>query len=165
MRLQVVGEILPRAVQEADGDPELVHQFRVSTRCADAALRIFGPCLRRKVFKSVAKGCGGGHGWPGRRDWDVFLIGLAERRATQPDKEQPGLTFLFGYGHGQRTAAQVELEAAGLEEHAGYDAFLHETVAAVGPPADLPHNAVLADLGRPLLLELVASWSGRRPAT
>ena len=68
----------------------------------------------------------------------MFLIGLAERRATQPEKEQPGLTFLFGYGHGRRRAAQVELEAAGLEEHAGYDAFLHETVAAVGPPADLP---------------------------
>ena len=155
VRLQVVGETLPRAVQEADGDPELVHQLRVSTRRADAALRIFGPCLRRKVFKAARKRLRRLRRAAGAaRDWDVFLIGLVERRATQPEKEQAGLTFLFGYGHGQRTAAQAELEAAGLEEHAGYDAFLHETVAAVGPPADLPHDAVLADLGRPLLLAL-----------
>ena len=88
------------------------------------------------------------------RDWDVFLIALAERRATQPEKEQPGLTFLFGYAHGQRTAAQAELTAAGEEERPGYDAFVQDTVAAAEPPADLPANAVLLDLGRPLLLGL-----------
>ncbi len=155
VRLQVVGEALPKAVQEADGDPELVHQLRVATRRADAALRIFGPCLRRKVCKSarrrlrrVRKAAGEA------RDWDVFLIALAERRATQPEKEQAGLNFLFGYAYGQRTAAQAELEAAGTEEHADYDAFLADTAAAVEPPADLPADAVLLHLARPLLLGL-----------
>ena len=156
VRLQVVGEILPKAVQEADADPEHVHQLRVATRRADAALRIFAPCLRRKVHKSarrrvrrVRKAAGAA------RDWDVFLIALAERRATQPEKEQAGLTFLFGYAYGQRTAAQTELEAAGTEEHAGYDAFLAETTAAVEPPTDdLPPDAVLLHLARPLLLDL-----------
>ena len=50
-RLGTVGQVLPRAVQEADRDPEYVHQLRVATRRADAALRIFAHCLPRKVYK------------------------------------------------------------------------------------------------------------------
>ena len=156
VRLKTVGDALPKAVQESDDDPEHVHQLRVATRRADAAVRIFGPCLPRKVYKDartrlrrVRRAAGAA------RDWDVFLIDLAERRAARPEKEHLGLTFLFGHAHGERTAAQVELTAVGDEEHADFDAFRHETAAAVRSAAELPADATLVDLARPLLLGLM----------
>ena len=88
-------------MQEADRDPEYVHQLRVATRRADAALRIFAPCLPGKVHKKarhrlrrLRQAAGAAH------DWDVFLLGITERRAKQPEKDQHGLNFLFGYAFG-----------------------------------------------------------------
>ena len=49
-RLQVVRNYLPKALHDADHDPEYVHQLRVGTRRADAALNIFSPCLSDRVF-------------------------------------------------------------------------------------------------------------------
>ncbi len=159
------GRALPQAVQEADGDPEHVHQLRVATRRADAALRIFAPCLPQKVYKAARKRLRRLRRAAGAaRDWDVFLIGLAERRATQPEKEQPGLTFLFGYGYGRRTAAQADLEAAGTEEHSGYDAFQDETPPAVGRPPDLPARRPGGPGPAAADRAGCASWNGRRPA-
>ena len=86
----------------------------------------------------------------------MFLIALAERRPNQPEKEQAGLNFLFGYAFGQRTAAQAELEAVGTQEHADFDAFRHDTTAAVHAAADLPAGANLVDLARPLLTRAAA---------
>jgi CHAD domain-containing protein len=150
--LRMVAEYLPRAVQEADRDPENVHQLRVATRRADAALRIFAPCLPGKVLKKargrlrrLRRAAGAA------RDWDVFLIGLTERRVKQAEKEQSGLNFLFGYAFGLRTAAQADLETAGAEEHQSFDAFLEATVAAVRPAPDLPDDAALFRLAQPLL--------------
>jgi CHAD domain-containing protein len=152
VRLRAVGEVLPRAALEADRDPEYVHQLRVATRRADAALRIFAPCLPGKVHKKarsrlrrLRRAAGAA------RDWDVFLLGITERRVKQPEKDQHGLNFLFGYAYGLRSAAQADLEAAGSEEHQSFDAFLEATTAAVRPTHDLPHDAVLLGLARPLL--------------
>src|SRR5690349_7794695 len=74
VRLEVVGHYLPRAVQEPDRDPEFVHQLRVGTRRADAALRIFRPCLPRKVYKKARRRLRELRRAAGAvRDWDVFL--------------------------------------------------------------------------------------------
>src|SRR5438445_799947 len=74
VRLRAVGEVLPRAVQEADCDPEYVHQLRVATRRADAALRIFSACLPRKTYKAARRRLRGLRQAAGAaRDWDVFL--------------------------------------------------------------------------------------------
>ena len=155
VRLRVVGEVLPRAALESDGDTEHVHQLRVATRRADAALRIFSSCLRRKACKHARSRLRRLRQAAGAaRDWDVFLLALAERRATQPVKEQAGLDHLFGYAYGWRTAAQAELEAAGAEERPGYDAFVEETVAAVETPPEQPAGAPLLHLARPMLAEL-----------
>src|SRR5262245_58375048 len=53
VRLEVVRGPLPRAVHQADKDPEHVHQLRVGTRRADAALRIFRSCLPGKVYREA----------------------------------------------------------------------------------------------------------------
>jgi CHAD domain-containing protein len=153
VRLELVNHALPRAVHDADRDPEHVHQLRVGSRRADAALRIFSPCLPKKAYKDARKQLRRLRRAAGAaRDWDVFLLDLGEWRAARPDREQPGLDFLIGYAHGLRAAAQVGLEAAAKEERPRLDALVKETTGAVRPPHDeLPRDAVLVDLARPLL--------------
>jgi CHAD domain-containing protein len=156
VRLGVVQQWLPKAVHEADRDPENVHQLRVATRRADAAVRIFRPCLPRKAFKAarshlrrLRRAAGAA------RDWDVFRLDLAAQREGRAEKDQPGYDFLLGYAHGQRAAAQAGLEAAAAEERPLLDALLTDTPDAVRPPADLPPKATLAGLARPLLAALL----------
>src|SRR5690348_13755555 len=79
-RLEVVKDYLPRAALEADKDIEYVHQLRVGTRRADAALRIFADCLPKKSYrrgrrrlKRIRRAAAAA------RDWDVFLAELLER--------------------------------------------------------------------------------------
>src|SRR5579872_6321168 len=135
VRLRVVGEALPRAVHEADRDPEHVHQLRVATRRADAALRIFGCCLPQKAYKRARKRLRRIRRAAGAaRDWDVFLIALRERAAGPPAKEQAGLDLLTGYALGQRAAAQAHLEEVGQEEWPRFNGFVAEVLGAVRPP-------------------------------
>jgi CHAD domain-containing protein len=156
VRLELVHDGLPRAVHESDRDPEHVHQLRVGARRADAALRIFSPCLPKKEHRKARKHLRRLRRAAGAaRDWDVFLIALAERRKTQPEREQPGLDFLTGYAHGRRAAAQGELESAADEERPRLDELVKDTTEAVRPPHDLPGHAVLTDLARPLLTGLM----------
>jgi CHAD domain-containing protein len=155
VRLRVVGEALPRAVHEADRDPEHVHQLRVATRRAGAALRIFADCLPRKAYRGARKHlrrirrAGGA-----ARDWDVFLIALRERAADQPAKEQAGLDLLTGYALGQRAAAQTQLETVGQEEGPRFGGFLAATLEAVQPPG-AEGAATLLGHARPLLSGLL----------
>src|SRR5262245_4833143 len=73
LRLGAVYQRLPAAVFHANADVENVHQLRVSTRRAAAALRIFADCLparlhekTRKTLKALRRSAGEA------RDWDVF---------------------------------------------------------------------------------------------
>lgn len=113
-RLAVVNEMIPRVLQEAQSDPEHVHQLRVSTRRADAALRIFENLIHRKVFQKARKTLRKLRRAAGdARDWDVFLTALKERRASRPAEEHPGLDFLAGHALHQRQLAQPGLENVG----------------------------------------------------
>src|SRR4051794_33720985 len=77
VRLQVVKDHLPRATLEADRDIEYVHQLRVGTRRADAALRIFKACLPKKVHRKARRRLRKLRRAAGAaRDWDVFLADL-----------------------------------------------------------------------------------------
>ena len=156
VRLRSVAQALPLAVQESDRDPEYVHQLRVATRRADAAVRLFESCLPGKVQKRARKRLKRlRHAAGAARDWDVFLLALAERRPTRPEKEQAAMNFLFGYAFGQRTVAQAELETVGNEEHSTFDAFRETTASAVRPADDLPKDAKLLDLAQSLLIGLL----------
>jgi CHAD domain-containing protein len=148
-RLEVVREYLPRAVFEADRDPEHVHQLRVGTRRADAGLRIFRDCLPKRAYRATRKRLRGLRRAAGAaRDWDVFLLDLRDRatRATEP--ERPGLDFLLGYAQGQREAAQVNLQANDLVGEA-FEAAVAEVLEALRPPDG--ESQTLLDLGRDLL--------------
>jgi CHAD domain-containing protein len=155
VRLRVVGEALPRAVHEADRDPEHVHQLRVATRRADAALRIFAGCLPRKAHRSARKRLRRVRRAAGAaRDWDVFLIALRERAAGRPAKEHAGLDLLAGYALGQRAAAQAQLETVGQEQGPRFAGLAAATLDAVRPPEG-EGAATLLDHARPMLSALL----------
>src|ERR1700724_2804960 len=73
-RFQVVHRYLTLAVNDSAQDTEYVHQLRVGTRRAGAALRLFAVCLPEKVHRKarrflrrIRRAAGAA------RDWDVFL--------------------------------------------------------------------------------------------
>jgi len=110
LRLRAVAERLPLALHHADENREYVHQLRVSTRRAGAAVRIFAECLatksQRKVkrsLKRIRRAAGAS------RDWDVFQEMIAGRMAKATAPQKPAFDFLLGLGQGQRAAAQVHL--------------------------------------------------------
>ncbi len=118
LRLGVVRDRLPAAVFHVDADVENVHQLRVGTRRAAAALRIFAGCLprrlyekTRKILRAVRRAAGAA------RDWDVFLAMIEPRLSRSRVPERHGMVFLVGYAHGQRDLAQERLTDA-YHDHA-----------------------------------------------
>jgi CHAD domain-containing protein len=155
-RLELVRDSLPPAVHEADEDPEHVHQLRVATRRARAALDIFAGCLPSKVYKRARRRLRGLRRAAGEaRDWDVFLLTLSERQGQATARPRPGLDFLAGYALSQRLAAQEHLVEAGDGQPFAFDRLLADTVAAVHKPHDNGHGRGLIDLARPVLGDLL----------
>lgn len=155
VRLRVVGEHLPRVVHQADEDREHVHQLRVSTRRADAALRIFRVVLPRKVYKAARERLRELRRAAGAaRDWDVFGAALTARLDQAPAKEAAGLHFLIAYALGQRDAAQPDLARVAQEQTIEFADTTAEVLEAVRLPADAAHDAVLVGLARPQLTAL-----------
>jgi CHAD domain-containing protein len=154
VRLQVVRDYLPRAALEADKDIEYVHQLRVSTRRADAALRIFAACLPKKNYRKARRRLRKLRRAAGAaRDWDVFLADLLHREQTADAKHRGGLDFLIGYALGQRAAAHAALEAVYRKEGPTFEVFLARTIDSIRPPNEPSSPTVLVDLARPILFE------------
>jgi CHAD domain-containing protein len=112
-RLNAVLHHLPYAVKSAARDPEHVHQLRVSTRRATAAVRLLGDCLPGKHHRTLRK-ClralrrSGG----AARDWDVFFEMLSKAPELQPASAKAARDFLFGLQTSRRCDAQTELANA-----------------------------------------------------
>jgi CHAD domain-containing protein len=156
VRLGIVRDRLPQAMFEANNDVEYVHQLRVATRRAGAALRMFRCCLPDKDFKRVRRrlrelrrACGAA------RDWDVFLINLGPRLAHARAEQKPGLDFLLGYGSGRRAAAQELLSPQEKKKPFAWDDLLHHTLKSLHHPAHDGSLHGLRDLARPQLTALV----------
>jgi CHAD domain-containing protein len=155
-RLDVVAAWLPRAVKEAYDDPEHVHQLRVSTRRAGAALAIFASCLPEKIFRATKKRLRQLRRAAGAaRDWDVFLIHLAEWGHRRPASFRPGLDCLLGHAMSQRLMAQDHLVEAGTRALAKFDHLRTETIAAIRAPQTKPPVSDLIDLARSVLAGLL----------
>jgi len=156
VRLELVRDHLPPALHEAEQDPEHVHQLRVATRRARAALDIFAGCLPAKAHKRARRQLRDLRQAAGEaRDWDVFLLTLAERQGKPAAKHRPGLDFLTGYTLARRLAAQDHLLAAGQDHPFASDRLVSETVCALHKPHDDSAARVLIDLARPTLGELL----------
>jgi CHAD domain-containing protein len=142
-RFEVVRRFLPLAAEKPFDDPEHVHQLRVGTRRAGAALRVFADCLPRKALRAmklqlraIRRAAGDA------RDWDVFLLSLPGEKALSGAAGKPALDFLAGYAIGERSAAQVRLTQAAAESGPGFEAASTELPALVHEPRgdDPPAN-------------------------
>jgi CHAD domain-containing protein len=154
VRLEVVRDYLPKALHEADKDPEHVHQLRVGTRRAGAALQIFEGCLPEREHRKAKKRLRQLRRAAGEaRDWDVFLLALGGW-PVRSERQRAGFDFLTGYATGRRLLAQEHVREVCAHEPFAFDRLLAETVAAVQAPAD-PGLRTLADLARPLLSDLL----------
>jgi CHAD domain-containing protein len=154
VRFFVVKECLPRAAHEADRDIEHIHQLRVGTRRADAALRIFAACLPGKVYRRARERLRAvRRAAAAARDWDVFLNDLCGRTPPPTRAEQPGIDFLAGYAQGQRAAAQEHLVKVFDEEWPVFDAFVSALIGSVQPPEDAAVARTLTAHGRTMLAD------------
>lgn len=150
-RFETVRYYLPSAVEKPYEDTEYVHQLRVGTRRAAAALRVFGDCLPKKRLKAaggylrlIRRAAGDA------RDWDVFLQAMTATQERASEGDGPALDFLLGYALGERAAAQVRLASAAAQ--AGPD-FAPDTAA-------LPYHARDPETGPSTLGELAARELG-----
>jgi CHAD domain-containing protein len=145
-RFAVVRHYLPLAAEKPAESAEHVHQLRVGTRRASAALRVFEESLPRKLLKGtkralrqIRRAAGGA------RDWDVFLLSLPESKPLATASGKPALDFLTGYAFGGRAAAQAELVQAAADVGPVFAEQSEELVARAHqprpeegtPPADL----------------------------
>jgi CHAD domain-containing protein len=154
LRLGVVRDRLPAAVFHAEDDVEHVHQLRVGTRRAAAALRIFKECLPERLFRKTRKALRSLRRSAGAaRDWDVFLEMLQSRLGRADSKQRRGLDFLLGFAHGQRVLAQEHLK----EAHAGHaDKFalrVEQTLQSLDTTATA--GPTLSELAVPTLTQLL----------
>jgi CHAD domain-containing protein len=151
VRLGAVLDRLPGAIEHADDDIEHVHQLRVATRRAAAAVRIFADSLgaklhrkTRRTLRAIRRAAGSA------RDWDVFLEMLRARTEQINAKGPQGIDFLFGLGHGQRMSAQTQLDGA----IKGQAERLRQRLTQVGAALDEHVEASsLSDLAVPLLTQ------------
>jgi CHAD domain-containing protein len=154
-RLKVVQDYLDLALREPEKDMEHVHQLRVATRRAAAALDIFESCLSRRTYRRVQRQLRRLRRAAGAaRDWDVFSLTLAAPNRRLNDA--PGIDFLLGYALGQRYAAQQALEVVGGDLAAAFDNLLDKALDAIEEPPSRHAPQTLVDLARPMLASLLA---------
>ncbi|MDB5311127.1 MAG: hypothetical protein JWO38_5329 [Gemmataceae bacterium] len=116
VRFEVVRRYLPLAAEKPYEDSEYVHQLRVGTRRAGAALKVFGDYLPKKHLKAAKKSLRTlRRAAGGARDWDVFVENLPAARPLTTAAGKPALDFLLGYAIGERSAAQTRLVDAAAE--------------------------------------------------
>lgn len=115
-RFAVVRQFLPLAAEKPFESSEYVHQLRVGTRRAAAALRVFADALpgkplktARRTLRAVRRAAGDA------RDWDVFLASLPDAKPLATSAGKPALGFLLGYAIGERNAAQARLVSTASE--------------------------------------------------
>ncbi|MCI0460135.1 MAG: CHAD domain-containing protein [Gemmataceae bacterium] len=154
LRLEVVREYLGLALHEAHKDPEYVHQLRVGTRRASAALDIFALCLPEKIYSSSRKRLRKLRRAAGAaRDWDVFLESVVRPPCKTSGRSRPGNDFLVGLAFGQRSAAQVQLQEANPDFPFAFERLTATVLHAIEQPASGINT--LLDLARPVLTNLL----------
>jgi CHAD domain-containing protein len=160
-RFEVVRQYLPLAAGRPHEDVEHVHQLRVGTRRAGAALRIFGVWLPRKrraaakdSLRTLRRAAGDA------RDWDVFLDRLLTHQQSAAAGAKPALDFLLGHAVGERAGAQVRLEQAAREAGPGFARESAVLPGYVRRPDDDDVPRTFGDLAAAHLGELFETFDG-----
>jgi CHAD domain-containing protein len=150
LRLEGVRDCLGHALREPGQDPEFVHQLRVATRRASAALEIFAECLPPKVLRSARSLLRAIRRAAGKaRDWDVFLARLMKDAESLAADDRAALDMLVGYALAHRLPAQQGLEESCLDYPFGFERCMAETTGAISYRS--AGKAPLASYARPLL--------------
>ncbi len=153
-RLIAVRDRLPSAVFQSAADVEHVHQLRVSTRRAAAALRIFAECLPGRLLKKTRQSLRRIRRSAGEaRDWDVSLDMVETRLNRAPAKHRSGLIFLAGVAQSRRIAAQAFLLTAHAEEAVPFAGWIDEVLRTLG--SGKIDSATLRDLAHSTLPTLL----------
>jgi CHAD domain-containing protein len=154
VRLAAIVHHLGMALKAPYEDLEHVHQLRVSTRRAVAALDLFEQFLpprvyrsSRRFFRDIRRASGAA------RDWDVFIGQLPAELPKRSARRQSGVDFLTGYALGKRLTAQRELEEASSDYPEAIEQRVEQVAAALEAPGAGPR--ALAELGRTNLFVLV----------
>jgi CHAD domain-containing protein len=156
VRLRVVLDRLPAAADRADEDVEHVHQLRVGTRRAGAAVRIFADSLSAKLYRKVNRALRAIRRAAGAaRDWDVFLEMLEARSGRSDAKGLPGIDVLLGFGHGQRVFAQEHLCQATEGKSEKLRKLMGEIADSLSDASKAP---ALRELAVPMLEQLVREF-------
>src|SRR5262249_41087486 len=123
------------AAYHADEDVEHVHQLRVASRRADAALKLFRAYLPRGTYRkararlrAIRRAAGDA------RDWDVFHADVREWQRRQGASSLPGSAFPAGFALGQRRPAQDRLVQVEKEHGADYPEFVAGVLDALRKP-------------------------------
>ena len=110
-------------------------------------MRLFRRCLPEKAYRKARRTLRRIRQAAGEaRDWDVFLLALAERAAMAPQPQRAGLDFLIGHALGQREVAQGQL--ASLDDDAAGFADFTDRVLGALRPAEGGEAERLGDLAR-----------------
>jgi CHAD domain-containing protein len=112
-RLRAVEDALPRAARWPNAKTRRVHELRVGTRKADAALRTFRPFLddaeyrkARRRLRRIRRAAGAA------RQCDVHMEVLSERRDRDGAERLAVLDDLVAWTRGQRARAQTRVREA-----------------------------------------------------
>jgi CHAD domain-containing protein len=154
-RLETVGKYVQLVAKQENGDPEHVHQLRVSSRRAAAALDMFAHCLAgkaavkaKKRLKRLRRTAGAA------RDWDVFLASLSPRAGLCKD-HRAGLELVKGYALGQGLAARRQLEEAAQDFADGFNPFAQKALNAIARHSIPIRSQTLLQLARGSLFPLI----------
>jgi len=141
-RFAVVKNYLPLAVEKSHEDVEHIHQLRVGTRRANAALRVFEDAFPRKLLKQTKRTLRRIRQAAGNaRDWDVLILALPAAKPLGTTSAKPALDFLLGYAFGERAAAQTFLAEAAAEAGPLFNELSEELpLRAREPEANPPAN-------------------------
>jgi CHAD domain-containing protein len=165
-RLAVVAQHLPLAANSAANDVEHVHQLRVATRRASAALRLFSDCLTAKrsrnvkeLLRKLRRSAGAA------RDWDVFFLHLQSTSMLQSVAARPFLDFLTGIVAAHRMEAQEQLVAAASNESKRLETEIDELESEAGIENGVSKHATIGDLAIRCIVELVGELSSLAAST
>ena len=155
IRLETVRHYLDSTPAQIDSDPERVHQLRVGTRRARAALDVFGDCLSKPVARKIRRFLKKTRRAAGDvRDWDVFLIGLNGWRDAKKRGLTPTLDLVSGLALAGRDAARTALLETSSGQPFAFERLLTKVLGSLRQPH---HDKVLylGDAAVPFLLERI----------
>ncbi len=159
-RFAVVEHFLPLAAEKPHEDIEYVHQLRVGTRRATAALRVFASAMPRKSRKEVKAALQTIRRAAGdARDWDVFATALPTAKAFSTAAAKPALDLLIGYAMGQRVTVQPRLVNVATEAGALFREQCENLLDRVRVPEAEDTPANFGQLAGRQLGELLAQFT------